>query len=181
MSKSMKRIFQYPAQAIVYAGIAIVLGYFASQPVYQYRPVGEAEIKISFAHSGDHVTPCRKITREEMKGVQVNLRLPTVCPRERVPLYLEIDLDGKNIFAKSLQPSGLFDDGPAIVYERVPLPAGQYSLSLRMRDSREKEGFTYERTETVALKPGQSVAIDFRSETGGFQVFNLPNVAQSIN
>jgi hypothetical protein len=177
----MKRFLQYAAQAVVYAGIAVIFGYFASKPVYQYLPPDQAEIKVSFAHGGDHVTPCRKLTREEMLGVQANMRRPTSCPRGRVPLYLEIDLDGKTLFAKSLPPSGLFDDGPSIVYERIPLPVGQYVLSLRMRDSRDKTGFNYERTETVDLKSGQSVAIDFRSETGGFQIFNLPNMAQSLN
>jgi hypothetical protein len=43
-------------------------------------------------------------------------------------------------------------------------------LATRLRDTDRAEGFDYERKIDIELVPGQSLALDFRAETGGFLV-----------
>ena len=48
------------------------------------------------------------------------------------------------------------------------LPAGDYDLAVRMRDTARVEGFDYEMQERIALTPDQMFVVDFRSEPAGF-------------
>ena len=91
-----------------------------------------------------------------------------LCQRERLPVYVELASDGKTIYRASLPPLGLSRDGPSRVYARLPIPAGRHLLTARLRDTARTTGFDYERTETLKLKPGQNLAIDFRADIGGF-------------
>ena len=48
------------------------------------------------------------------------------------------------------------------------LPAGQYDVVVRMRDTPRSDGFDHERREHVALATDQMLVIDFREETSEF-------------
>jgi hypothetical protein len=90
------------------------------------------------------------------------------CPRERRPLFVELGVGGRTIYQASLRPTGIAGDGPSRVYERFVMPAGQYDVVVRMRDTPRSDGFDHERQENVVLATDQMLVIDFREESGEF-------------
>ena len=90
------------------------------------------------------------------------------CGRERLPVRVEVDIDGKTVIGITAEPSGLWSDGPASVYERIPVAAGSHTITVRLRDSARETGWDYEQTATVDLAPGRYFTITFRAANGGF-------------
>lgn len=164
----MPRPYQYIGQLVAYALFALAVGYFATQPAYTHLGPDEALIKLSFSHAGAHVQECRKLSQEELEQLPPNMRRPTECPRERVALLVELELDGKILYRDTLPPSGLSGDGASTAYQTFPVRAGTHQLVARLRDSRREEGFDYEQAADVSLAPQQNFVIDFRPERGGF-------------
>ena len=164
----MSRVLPWIGQIVIYAVFGSLIGYFSSHPPYNNFPANQSLVKLSFAHGAKRKGGCRKRTREELLKLAPNMRTPMLCPRERLPVYVELTLDGKLIYQASLPPAGLSRDGPSRVYVRLPVPPGSHTLTARLRDTDRTSGFDYERTETRVLKPAQSLAIDFRADIGGF-------------
>ena len=90
-------------------------------------------------------------------------------PTARVPVTVELEIDGERVYDAALPASGLAHDGPSSVYERFAVPAGAHVIRVRLRDTAREHGFDYERTADVRLAPRQSFVIDFRAELGGFR------------
>ena len=90
------------------------------------------------------------------------------CPRVRRSLYVELDIDGRKIYAADLPPTGIAGDGPSPVYQRFVMPAGKYDVAVRMRDTARADGFDHERRGTVDFAPSQMFVIDYRTESGEF-------------
>lgn len=164
----MRSALRYVGQAAVLALLAAFIGYFAAGPAYTAFPSDRALIKLSFSHGGGPIRECRKLTREELAKLAPNMRRPTDCPRERVPLVIELVLDGQVLFRDTRPPTGLSGDGPSRVYERFVVTSGPHRLTVRLRDSARVEGFDREYVTDITLRPQQSLAVDFRPETGGF-------------
>lgn len=164
----MMVIVKWLGQVVVYAGMALWLGYFADRPVYTHLDPDLAMIKLSVTHSAQRKGECRRRTREELEALAPNMRTPFDCPRERLPIHIEVLLDGKSIYDRVLQPAGLFRGSQTRAYERLPVAAGTYDLVVRMVDSDRTEGYDYEKQDAVTLSSGENFVIDFRAETGGF-------------
>jgi hypothetical protein len=155
-------------QFAVYALFALLIGFFSTNPAYTYVDPGMAVIKLSFNHAGARKGECRQLSAEELAALAPNMRLPMDCPRERVPLHIELQLDGALLYQSFVPPSGLARDGPATVYERFVVKPGQHEITAYLRDSRRSEGFDYEARAQVELLPQQNFTVDFRADTGGF-------------
>ena len=166
----MNQVVRYLGQGAFYAAIAVLLGYFANAPSYSRVPEGHALIKLSFAHGAVRKGECRRLTREELEKLAPNMRKPMVCPRERLPVTVEFDLDGETVYSDVLPPTGLSGDGPSRTYQRFVVPAGSYRLVARLRDTDRSEGFDYVKEADVDLAEGQSIAIDFNAVSGGFNI-----------
>jgi hypothetical protein len=82
-------------------------------------------------------------------------------------MLVELELDGKLVLRREVQPSGLRRDGNAALYERLALPAGRHHVVARLRDRAEGD-FNYVRDETVDLAAGRVLLIDFNAGRGGF-------------
>ena len=164
----MTRVVQFLGQAIAYSLFAVVIGYFATRPAYTHHDPEKALIKISFSHAGAHVEPCKRLSQEELNLLPPNMRMPTKCLRERLPLLLEALIDGQLVYSEELPPSGLTSDGTSTVYARFPVAAGEHHLQVRLRDSRRVTGFDHEKSADITLQPQQNFVIDFRPELGGF-------------
>jgi hypothetical protein len=159
---------KFAVQLIAYALFAIVVGYFSASPAYQYLQPGKALIKLNFSHAGQRKVECRRLSPEEIAQLAPNMRKSLDCPRERVPLLVEIELDGSLLYRGSLPPSGLSGDGTSSVYERFTVDSGRHRLQARLRDSRREQGFDHAHEAQIELAPGQNFVIDFRAESGGF-------------
>lgn len=157
-------------QVIVYAAIAAMLGYFSASPAYRQMQPDLGVIKLSFSHAGEPKTECRRRTQEQLNELAPNMRQTMDCPRERVSLLLELELDGKRIYRAWLPPSGLAGDGASTVYQGFPVEAGEHTLVARLRDSRREQGFDWTMERTIDILPRQNVVIDFQAETGGFKI-----------
>ena len=164
----MANLSKYIGQAIAYALFAVVIGYFATQPAYTYFAPDKAQIKLSFGHAGEHETECRQLTQEELNQLAPNMRRPIDCPRRRVPVLIELELDGELLYRKELPPSGLAGDGVSTAYKTFAVDPGQHQLVARLRDSRRSEGFDHEMASEITLSPQQNFVIDFRPAMGGF-------------
>ena len=95
------------------------------------------------------------------------MRAATLCPRERVPVTVEIELDGKPLFAATAPPSGFARDGASSIYRRVAVPAGSHRIVARMRDS-PAGAVTFEADRTVDLPAGRVLVLDFDANRGGW-------------
>ena len=155
-------------QALLYGAFAICVGYFSIAPDYRYADPALATIKLSLSHAANRVTECIRLTPEEINARALRGEPLNECDRERLPLVVELDIDGETILALQAAPSGFWNDGPASVYERIEVPSGEYRVSVRLRDSARNEGWDYEHSETVHLEPGRYFTVTFRAETGGF-------------
>lgn len=164
----MTKAFRLLLQILAYVALAALLGYFATLPPYQYGDTDRATIKLSLSHATERTKPCVPLTQEEIAALAANMRRAEACERERLPLTLELDIDGDNAVSIVAAPSGLWNDGPASIYERLDVAAGRHTVSVRLRDTARNEGWDYEKTETVDLEPGRYFAVTFKAETGGF-------------
>jgi hypothetical protein len=129
-----------------------------------------AEVKISLSHAAARVEPCVQLTPQEIAQLAPNMRRSQTCERKRVPLVLELEIDGVIIRRLEVAPSGLWEDGPASVYERFELAPGEHHVAARLRDTARSEGWDYTHSEKVVLEAGRYLTITFRPETGGFGI-----------
>ena len=161
--------FRAFGQLGLYAAFAVAVATFSGYPPYTRVDPGNAVNKLSFSHAGERREPCRTLSAEELAALAPNMRSGVDCVRARVPVTVELEIDGERVYRAALTPSGLANDGPSSVYERFEVPAGRHRVQVRLRDSRRERGFDYERSVEIGLEPRQSFVIDFRAQRGGFQ------------
>ena len=159
---------RYLGQGGFFLVLALALGFFSNRPSYTHFPTDLAQIKLSIAHGAKSKAPCRQLTPEEMDALAPNMRRQTVCERERLPVAIELTLNGDLLYQAKLPPSGVAGDGPSRVYQRFAVAPGRHELVARLRDTDRDEGYDYEKRAEIELAAQQSLAIDFRAETGGF-------------
>jgi hypothetical protein len=164
MSRALVR---YLSQALLYGAFVAAIGYLSTSPVYVHLPPGEALVKLSFSHAGARKEPCRERTPEELAKLAPNMRAQTVCPRERVPVAVEVTLDGKPLFSVVAPPSGFAKDGASTVYRRIAVPSGTHTIAARLSDVPDRT-FAHHAETTVSLQPGHVLVIDFDPTQGGF-------------
>lgn len=163
----LNKFVNYTLQAICYGAFIAVVGYFATSPPYLHLPAGDALVKLSFQHAGQRKEACRERTPEELAKLAPNMRAASVCSRERVPLQVEIEMDGKPLFAMVAPPSGLAKDGASTVYRRIAVPAGQHRFVAKMKDAA-SGGFGFVADRTIDLQPGRVLVIDFDAKESGW-------------
>lgn len=162
MTEARRGIILFILLLLLTGGVAAL----SSQPRTRVLPDEAAALTITFTHSADRTTECRRLSPEELAKLPPNMRRPTECPRGRLPVVFELDLNGVPLLHTSLPPTGLSGDGPSQIYRRFALPAGDYTIVARLRDTRRAAGFDHETTQQVHLAPGQNLVVDFRPDTG---------------
>ncbi len=167
----MSNIPRYIAQISFFAVMALFVGYFSSQPLYQSIPDGTAQIKLSFAHGAARKVDCRKLSSKEIASLPANERRPNTCSRERIAMHVQLSVDNKIVYDDRLQATGLSGDGPARTYKKFMVSTGPHTITARLRDTKRASGFDYEASRQVNLRPFQNLAIDFKADAGGF-LFN---------
>lgn len=164
----MTRPLPLLGQFVTYAVFAAVLGVFANGPAYAPAPPEKAQIVLSLIHGGKPAGECRDRSAAELAKLAPNMRRKLECPRARVPLLVELNVDGVLLFHESLPPKGFAKDFPSHVHRRFVVEPGKRRIDVRLRDSNRSEGFDYESTVEMTLGPRQSAAIGFRAASGGF-------------
>jgi hypothetical protein len=164
----MNNALRIVLQAITYAAFAVFVGYLSASPAYDYADPAKATIKLSLSHAAHRVKPCVRLTPEQIAELAPNMRRPESCERQRLPLTVELEIDGETTENIEATPSGLWSDGPASIYERFEVQPGMHTITARLRDSNRSEGWDYTHTEDAMLVPGRYFTVTFRAETGGF-------------
>ncbi|MBL1143088.1 MAG: hypothetical protein HND53_13765 [Proteobacteria bacterium] len=155
-------------QIIAFIPFAMGIGYFSDSPSYTYHDPEKALIMVSFSHASEHKDECRRFSQEELSAMAPNMRRPMDCSRERVPVYIELMMDGQNLLSQSYNPTGLAKDGAASIYESIPVEPGQHEISVKLRDSSRESGFDYEGNVSINLDAKELFVIDFRKDHNGF-------------
>ncbi len=156
------------AQVGLYVVFAVFVGYFSIAPPYRYSDPGLATLKLSFSHAADRVTECVKLTPQQINERALRGEPLNECERERLPLTVELEVDGARVLHRVAAPSGLWNDGPASVYERIAVEPGRHTITARLRDTARTQGWDYEYSKTVDVVAGRYFTVTFRAETGGF-------------
>ena len=165
----MKNIVRYAAQAVLYAAFVAVVGYFSNAPAYEHLPPNDALLKLSLSHAGARKEACHQRSAEELAKLAPNMRAQSVCPRERAPVVVDVELDGTRVFHVVAPPSGFAGDGASTIYRRLPIVAGKHRITARMSDTPDGE-FNYTREATLDVAPGRVVVVDFDPAQGGFVI-----------
>jgi hypothetical protein len=166
----VNNVLRYLVQFATFAAFAVFVGYFSSSPPFQYAQAESAVVKLSLSHAADRVAPCVLLTPQEIAALAPNMRRTESCERARLPLSIELDVDGQRVLAMQAEPAGLWGDGPASVYQRFDLPPGQYRMAVRLRDTARIDGWDYTHVEDVTLTAGRYLTITFRAKSGGFKI-----------
>jgi hypothetical protein len=155
-------------QVLAYTAFAAAIGYLSASPAYDYADAGQATIKLSLSHAANRVKPCVRLTPQQIAELAPNMRHTEECERQRLPLVVELEIDGAVRAYIEAPPSGLWNDGPASIYERFEVEPGAHTLTVRLRDTARSEGWDYMHTENVLLSAGRYFTVTFRAGTGGF-------------
>ncbi len=174
----LKSAFSLFGQVVVYGLIALVLAYFSTSPGFQVFPPQKSRILLDFSHVGARKGECRQLSKQEIAEMAANMRRSEICPRERLPIVVEVELDGEQLVHRSLPPSGLSGDSASQIYQGFEVAPGARRIVARLRDSRRESGFDYESEIDVELRPRENFVIDFRSELGGF-IFGAGRLAST--
>jgi hypothetical protein len=158
----------YVFQVAFYTLFAVTIGYFSQHPVYRVVSENHGVIKLSMTLPGQLKEPCRDRSTEELAKLPPNMRTKKICGRERFPVTLELDIDGKAVYVHTSNPSGLSKDGMSTFYRRMEIPAGEHTVTVRMRDNDRAEGFNHIETRKITLERNHVLVIDYISDTKEF-------------
>ena len=164
MSGALRTAGQFVVILALFAGVA----WLSNRPVFHQIPADTAVMMLTFVHGADRKGECRRLSPEEIAKLPPNMRRVQDCPRVRRSIYVELDVDGRNVYRADLAPTGIAGDGPSRVYQRFVLRSGKYDVAVRMRDTARAAGFDHERHDIVNFSPEQMLVIDYRAESGEF-------------
>jgi quinol-cytochrome oxidoreductase complex cytochrome b subunit/Fe-S-cluster-containing hydrogenase component 2 len=154
------------AMAILLGGLSGLTALLAAELPWRQLQPQEGLVRLSIRHATETRIPCKPLTPKQMIELQPNMRRPVDCPRERWPITVELERNGRVLYRGTHQPSGLWNDGVATVHRPFAVPAGRQSLVVRMRDSGRADGFDHVRSGTIELAPGQNFVIQFETGKG---------------
>jgi hypothetical protein len=163
----MTNLARYLGQGLAYLLLGLAIAYFSDAPVYTHFSPEMAQIKLSILHGAKPAGECRRRTAAELAELAPNMRKPFDCPRGRLPVHLELEIDGEQVFADALPPTGIAGDGPSRAYRRFTVAPGPHRVVVRMRDTAREQGYDYERATDVNLVPKQNFVVDFKAQAGG--------------
>ncbi len=164
----MHKFLKIVLQIFNYSLFMGVVWYFSLYPAYHQLDENQAMITFTLGHVGKHVQECRRMTQEELLKLAPNMRKPMDCTRERSPITMELQMDGKVIYNKIAPPLGLFKDQGIDIYQNIKVPAGKHHLLVWINDDVKVKGPTYRLEQDISLKPEQHMIIEFNSSAGKF-------------
>ncbi|MBI5406729.1 MAG: cytochrome b N-terminal domain-containing protein [Nitrospirae bacterium] len=156
---------------------AFLISFLSTKPTYPFYSKDNALIKFTFQHSGKQ-EDCKEITEKETESKLKHMRktnspysrMRMDCARKRLPSYVELDLDRRNILSRVYHPTGLSGDGSTFAYEEIPIAPGTHEVTVRMRDTKDVSNFDYNFEKKINLEAGQVAVIDFDSDNNKFHI-----------
>ncbi|MBT8099124.1 MAG: hypothetical protein KJO82_05210 [Gammaproteobacteria bacterium] len=164
----MSKVPQFIVQVAVYGLFAVFIGSLSVWPSYKYRSGDVTVVKLSLSHAANRVKPCVTLTPKEIAELAPNMRQAQRCERERLPLSIELDIDGQTLVKLQAPPSGLWSDGPASIYETFEVQPGEHTVTARLRDTARVDGWDFSTTTRATFESGRYFTVTFSAEDGGF-------------
>lgn len=164
----LRKIWPYFGQGFSYLLFIAFIGYFSHSPSFTNVPPDDALIKFTFTHPGKRIKPLNNIlTKAEKAKLPPQLRYRKRS-RERSPLRVEFEMDGRILYQAKIEARGLAHDLPSPVYQRFIIPAGRHHFLVRMNDNIHHKGYEYVGKKTLVLAPLQTLIIDFNNTLNRF-------------
>lgn len=164
----MNKVIRIIGQVVLYGLFMAVVGYLSTSPSYNHMAPDTSLIKISLAHTSEPKGECVKQTPEQLAKLPPNMRMPVVCPRERSPIFIEMELDGEVVHTETIMPSGLHNDAAGYTYQKIKVPSGKHRIGVKMRDSVDSDEFDYVVEKDVDMAPAEILVVDFDDKHGTF-------------
>jgi hypothetical protein len=156
-------------QVLLYGLFAVAIAYFSTLPRYETGAEHLAVVKLSLSHAAQRAAECVTLTPDQIAELAASGKRLPQCERTRLPLLVQLEIDGEIVYQELARPSGLWSDGPASVYRRFDVSPGRHTITARLRDSAREQGWDYTHSEVVSLVAGRYFTVTFRAETGGFR------------
>lgn len=112
---------------------------------------------------------CHEATAEEKSKMLPHMRQDRICSRNRPHVLVNLTVDGKEVFSKSLKPLGLNSDGAVVALETLPLSTGPHHVAVHIRDNTEDPNPKFKFEQEVELVRGRKRVIEF-DQMKGFQL-----------
>lgn len=128
----MKPPVRIQVQLLAWSLLGLLIAAFADGPSFNPLPAGHGRLTLAVAHLSERIEPCRQLSERERMELPPTRRVTEVCERARVPVKIELIVNGRTLLARAFEPSGLHDDGRVYLVEAWPLPAGHYRAELTL-------------------------------------------------
>ena len=169
---------KYAGQLLAYGLFAAIVGLFSVWPSYRMLQPDEAILSLSFSHAGQRIGECRTLTQQELNELPPNMRKPADCPRERHPVFVRLASGDRLLYTDTLQPSGLWKDGKANIYQRITIPIGRHTIEVGMNDAGAAPEFTHQAVFDIEVLAGQNRVITFDGLAGRFVLDQMTSDVQ---
>lgn len=126
---------------------------------------GTAALVVSFKHPGQVALKCRELSDAEIAALPVHMRREEECERRRAPVRMEVTVDGDVLLDRTVEPAGLWGDGPSIAAEELALPPGSHAVRVRLADTHEGE-WTHVTERHASLLAGHRTVVTFDRDDG---------------
>jgi hypothetical protein len=153
------------AEIVMYGVFIVFIGLLSDWPSYQLVDDDRAVISLVFSHAGNRLSECRTLSQEELNKLPPNMRESVDCPRERHPVRVELRSGVDTLYRQTVQPSGIWADGKASIYQRIEVPTGMHQIFVGVNDSGGESNFDFVKTVTIDLTSGRNLVVQFDEQT----------------
>lgn len=152
----------------------VLIHQLSASPAHTYSAADEALLIVSFKKITSRAKECgeqelkayKKHEKQRRKHMQ---RTRKACgSRERVPVDVDVWIDGRKAFAKRHFPSGYHMDGYAYVYKRFRLKSGPHKVKVTAREQKDGGGRSYIFNDTIEFNSRRVVVVEFDKEKDRF-------------
>lgn len=155
------------ARVLCYALFGGLIVLFSAAPSYHPLATDEALVRLVFSHAGQLLGECKQRSPAELARLPANMRIEIVCPRERAPVRIRVEIDDRVFLDETHPARGIARDGAVLVYRRLPIESGSHRVRVLVADGANADEFRFVRDESVHLARGALLTLDF--DRGGIR------------
>jgi hypothetical protein len=148
-------------RSVLFGGLIVL---FSAAPTYHPLAPDEALIRLVLSHAGQLLGECKQRSPTELARLPANMRVEVVCPRERAPVRIRVEIDDRVFIDETHPPRGIARDGAVLVHRRLPIKSGSHRVRVLVADGANAGEFRFVREESVNLAHGELLTLDFDRE-----------------
>lgn len=117
---------------------------------------------VTFRHPGQVSDVVKTLSSEELEALPVHMRQAEVRERKRTSVRMRISIDGQVVREGIYSPKGLWEDGPSVAVETIPVSLGRHQVEVSVGDGANETEWQYT----------DEKAIEFTNEARRVIIFN---------